>query len=79
MNHRVEPQDDGHTIVNMNVEGMPWYTESRPQESSKPELSKAEARAAMFGALKAAMLVAAIFALTFLCFLLFCDNVWFKR
>ena len=32
----------------------------------------------MWGALKAALLVAGIFALGFFLFILFCDKVWFK-
>ncbi len=26
--------DDGHTIVNMNVEGMPWYRPARPPKET---------------------------------------------
>ena len=27
---RLPEGDDGHTIANMNVEGMPWYKPERP-------------------------------------------------
>ena len=27
---RSDPEDDGRTIANMNVEGMPWYQEPSP-------------------------------------------------
>ena len=40
------PDDDGRTIVNMNVEGMPWYhpeSEKKVKESDKP--SRKERRA----------------------------------
>ena len=79
--HEQEPEDDGKTIANMNVEGMPWY---RPPQSTDPEngerieLSSEEGRAAMWGALKAALLVAAVFVLGFFLFILFCDTVWLK-
>ena len=26
-------EDDGRTIANMNVDGMPWYTEAKPSKS----------------------------------------------
>ena len=72
--------DDGRTIVNMNVEGMPWYRPENPDGPTNPpeHLTKEETRAAMWGALKAALLVAGIFALGFFLFILFCDKVWFK-
>ena len=72
--------DDGRTIVNMNVEGMPWYRPENPDGPANPpeQLTKEESRAAMWGALKAALLVAGIFALGFFLFILFCDKVWFK-
>lgn len=74
--------DDGKTIVNMNVDGMPWYRPElpdEPEEGFKPiSLSQEEGRAAMWGALKAALLVAGIFILGFFLFLLFCDNIWLK-
>lgn len=34
------PDDDNRTIVNMNVEGMPWYEENKERESL--EAKKAE-------------------------------------
>ena len=79
--HERDPEDDGKTIADMNVEGMPWY---RPPQSGTPEggerieLNSEEGRAAMWGALKAALLVAAVFVVGFFLFLLFCDNIWLK-
>lgn len=71
--------DDGRTIANMNVDGMPWYMDPEQKtQGEKVRLSKVEARAAMWGALKATLLIAAIFAGVFALFILFCDNVWFK-
>lgn len=78
---RIDPEDDGKTIVNMNVEGMPWYRppqENVPEGGDRIELNSEEGRAAMWGALKAALLVAAVFAVGFLLFLLFCDKIWLK-
>lgn len=47
--------DDGHTIVDMNVEGMPWYnpnrTDGKKKDKDKP--SRKERRAMVSGAYKA--------------------------
>lgn len=75
--------DDGRTISNMNVEGMPWY---RPPQSSDPspnsekiELTKEERRSYMWGVLKAALLIALVFAGVFFIFILFLDKIVFKN
>ena len=34
---RAEFIDDGRTVVNMNVEGMPWYHERKPNSPSRGE------------------------------------------
>ena len=78
---RQEREDDGRTYANMNVEGMPWYrpeSQQQPRNEEKVQLSPSEARAAIWGALKAALLVAAVFGVGFFLFILFCDKVWFK-
>lgn len=47
--------DDGRTIVNMNVEGMPWYnpnrTERKKKDKDKPRFK--ERMAMVFGAYRA--------------------------
>ena len=79
MSKRIYEDDDGRTIANMNVDGMPWYMDAEAKTpGEKIQLSKAESRAAMWGALKATLLVVAIFAGAFALFILFCDNIWFK-
>lgn len=76
-------EDDGHTIANMNVDGMPWYT-NRPSSSSvaKPDQDDDIGRSGNFavirGVLAAALLVAAIFSTGFFLFILFCTLIWFK-
>lgn len=73
--------DDGRSITDMNVDGMPWYNpESGPnaQTGSDPiELTAAEKRAVTWGVLKASLLVTFIFIGGFALFILFCVNVWF--
>ena len=86
--------DDGHTIVSMNVEGMPWY---RPEAGSPPDgaaaretaqrglprrdpvpLTREETRFFTWGALKAALLVVGVMCLGIVLFILFCQFVWFR-
>ncbi len=78
-------EDDGRTIANMNVEGMPWYTPGTSQMPKSSEnkgdsikLNRKEKSAMMRGVLGAALLVALIFVLVFTLFILFCVFVWFK-
>ncbi len=80
--------DDGRVISPMNVDGMPWYTEKKSLfgDTKKPKenkiddvpLTKQETRAMMGGVFAAALLVAGVFALMGLLFILFCVYVWFK-
>ena len=75
-------EDDGRTIANMNVEGMPWYNPVRDKEKSSISndfegLSRKEKRAMMGGIMAAALLIGAIFIIGAFLFVLFCTKVWF--
>lgn len=77
--------DDGRVIAPMNVEGMPWHVkkhtgegESTGPESGSEQLTREEKRAYMWGSLKAALLIGAVYAIAFLAFILFCVFVWFR-
>lgn len=74
------PDDDGRVIAPMNVEGMPWYSkaEALPGSGASGTLDKRQTRYAMMGALKASMLVAGVFSLGLILFVLFTLNVWLK-
>ena len=54
-------EDDGRTIANMNVEGMPWYnpgkgkTTGGSKNQDLSELTPSETRAMIGGVLKAAL------------------------
>ena len=76
------PDDDGRVIAPMNVEGMPWYApeEEKPFPGYVPgsTLDKQQTRFAVWGALKAALLVTAGFSAGIILFVLFCVHVWFK-
>ena len=80
---KVRYYDDGRTIADMNVEGMPWYSGEKSKTENKREndftdLTFKEKRAMMRGILGAALLIAALFLLVFFLFILFCSYVWLK-
>lgn len=77
---RDEFEDDGRTIADMNVDGMPWYLEKREKqpEQEKIELTKEEGRAMMGGILKATLLVTLAFGVGLTLFILLCDLVFFR-
>ena len=94
--------DDGRTIANMNVEGMPWYNPAkdnkdntgspagdgsqetaRSRKKARSELTSEplgikETLAMTKGALLAALLVAAVFVVVFLLFILFSTKIWIR-
>ena len=76
--------DDGRTIANMNVEGMPWYDKKTEEikkmnasKSDLPELDREGKSALMWGVIAAALLIGLVFAGAMFLFLLFCVKVWF--
>ena len=76
--------DDGRVIASMNVDGMPWYQRGerfdkfrREQASDFSDLTKEEEREIIKGALKASLLIAGVFILAMLIFILFCLYIWF--
>lgn len=80
---RNDDEDDGRTIVNMNVEGMPWYIPKReglPEGGSGPhyQMTPEEQRMYTLAALKSGLLIAAVFAVVFGLFIAFCDFIWFR-
>ena len=77
---RLPEGDDGKTIVNMNVDGMPWFVRDRqqaPAGEGKEPLSPEQLRAYRWAAVKAGLAVALIFGAVFALFIAFCDFVWF--
>ena len=43
-------EDDGRTVADMNVEGMPWYRGKNYKPNETPKLSREEKRAVFKGA-----------------------------
>ena len=77
---RLPEGDDGKTIVNMDVEGMPWYLQSKnaAQGEGREPLTPEQMRAYRWAAVKAGLAVALVFGAVFALFIAFCDFVWFK-
>ena len=83
--HGKDWEDDGRTIVNMNVEGMPGYRRDldvsvghAPQKASRHEMPSArETRMIILASMKWAFLYTMGFALILVLFILFCVKVWF--
>lgn len=79
MAKKQEFQDDGRTVANMNVEGLPWYLEKKQkQEADRIQLTKEEGRAMLWGIVKASLLVAGVFLASFTIFILLCVFVFFR-
>ena len=81
---KVYDDDDGRVIANMNVDGMPWYPRGqrfdkgrREQASDFSDLTREESREIIKGAMKASLLIAGVFILAMLIFILFCLYIWF--
>ncbi|MCQ2524427.1 MAG: hypothetical protein MJ123_08810 [Lachnospiraceae bacterium] len=82
-------EDDGRTIANMNVEGMPWYNpaiDNTPgglrelrkasKEQHRDEMTKAQTFAMIRGVVGAALLVGLVFVVAFGLFILLCLKLW---
>ena len=78
--------DDGRTIADMNVEGMPWYVpggkrsrrEKKEKAHGEPPMTGRESRYYTWGALKAALLVIGVMCAGLVAFVQFCQYVWFR-
>lgn len=83
MKKRRYEDDDGRVVAPMNVEGMPWHARAPEGEGpAEPEkeplrLTREESRAFAWGAVKAALLVAVVFSVAAILFIMFCTNIWF--
>jgi len=77
--------DDGRVICNMDVEGTPWFDKRAKREQKAvqrvnyaPAITRSEARRYTFHSMLAGLLVASVFSLTWVLFVLFCTLVWFR-
>lgn len=72
--------DDNRTIADMNISGMPWYTDkaSDIKTYEKLELTKQEKKAMFIGILSSMLPIAITIILGFTALYLFLDLVWLK-
>ena len=71
--------DDGHTIVNMDVDGMPGYHAALPPTNiARPQerLSPREERMVLFAGMKWAILFSLGIIAILVLFILFCTKIW---
>ncbi len=69
--------DDGRTIADMNVDGMPWYSKKRSEKKMPmDELSKEERRGLYSGIIKAVALVGIVFIVVFFLFIFALTKIW---
>lgn len=81
---REKTPDDEIVVVNMNVEGMPWYDEHAPggpkytgKVPNRADVpSWKETWYIILGAMRAGLLISLVFAATLILFTLFCVFVW---
>ncbi len=77
--------DDGRVICNMDVEGMPWHDKivrAKAYEVRKvrtgEQMTRAEAWSYTWSAVLAGLLIVAVFSVTWVLFILFCTQIWFR-
>ena len=77
--------DDGRTICNMDVDGMRFHDKRvrREQRQVKStfhgeQMTRSEARQYTWYAVLAGLLIATVFSVTWVLFILFCTQVWFR-
>ena len=72
--------DDGRVIAPMNIEGMPWYVNKpkEPSESSerREPISDKDARIYSAAAVKAGLLIVAVFGVAAFLFISLCLLLW---
>lgn len=74
-------EDDGRTIADMNVPGMPWYR-LRAHHRLRPEpynkFTRKEKRAMILGALQATLPIALFFTLAWFLVMFLLDFLWLR-
>ncbi len=77
--------DDGRVICNMDVEGMRWHDKTAHRKATatrqvdpREQMTKSEARRFTWYAVRAGLLVALVFSVVWVLFILFCTQIWFR-
>lgn len=75
-------QDDGHTVADMNVPGMPWYMDKKYKQSKKNiygiELTRRERWALVRGILSVVVPIGLLFVGAYAIFMLLLQWLWLK-
>ncbi len=76
---KVYDDDDGHTIADMNVEGMPWYDRARKDRTEtgelKPPMDRSQRKATIFAVVLAALLIALVFGVGYFVVIFLMDTL----
>lgn len=77
--------DDGRVICDMDVEGMRWHDQRarREKAAQRPvpqgdQLTQSESRRFTWNAILAGLSIVLVFSATWVLFILFCTQVWFR-
>ncbi len=77
--------DDGRVICDMDIEGLPWHDKrvSRENRAARNQaqagqMTRSEARRYTWYAILAGLLVVSVFSVTWILFVLFCTEIWFR-
>ncbi len=77
---KVYDDDDGRTIADMNVEGMPWYDRARRDRTEtgemKPPMDRTQRQATVAAVVIAALLIALVFGVGYFVVILLMDTLW---
>ena len=76
---RTYDDDDGHTIADMNVEGMPWYDRAQRNRTedgkTKPPLDRSQRQATILAVVTAALLIALAFGVGYFILIFLMDTL----
>jgi len=77
--------DDGRVICNMDVAGMPWHDKKELHLRNEPariprgeQMTRSEFWRYNFYSILAGLLIVSVFAVTWVLFVLFCTEIWFR-
>ena len=78
-----EPEDNGQSFADMNVDGMPWHERSvlKGEDDETKEhymMTVEERRAYILAAVGSAVAIMSVFAVAFALFILFVQHIWLK-
>ena len=82
--HKYE-DDDGRVICSMDIDGMPWHDKrvrrelaAARKQASPGQMTNSEARRYTWYSILAGLLIVSVFSITWILFVLFCTEIWFR-